>query len=92
LPLALLRLGDEAGAITGTEWEVAQLEPEACVTAWKKEGNPKPPDVDCKEVGDPLIRSGSELFWKDDFDVYYDETLLGSCEKKEPVCRFTVSF
>ncbi len=89
-PLAGLRLGEGEGAIDGADWGVDRLESEACVTAWKSEGNPKPAPVTCREVGEALIRSGAGIFWKDDFEVYFEGELLGSCEKKETTCEFTV--
>jgi hypothetical protein len=79
-PLALLRLGNGRRAVQGTEWGVAQLEPGACVTAWKDGGNPQPPDVTCQQVGERLIRRGPERFWKDPFMVFYDDAEIGICD------------
>jgi serine/threonine protein kinase len=82
-PLALLRLGSGRRLIQGTEWGLTQLEPGACVTAWKDTGNPQPPDVSCQEAGERLIRKGPERFWKDPFEVFYDDAQVGICDAPE---------
>jgi serine/threonine protein kinase len=82
-PLALLRLGDEAGAINGTEWNLELLDSGACVTVWADEGNPKPPRVTCTEVGQQLTRPKVERFWEKAFNVYYQEQLVGICDKNQ---------
>jgi serine/threonine protein kinase len=82
-PLAPLRLGDEAGAITGTEWNLELLDSGACVTAWADEGNPKPPKVTCTEVAQRLTRSRGERFWQGAFNVYYQEQLVGVCDRNQ---------
>ena len=69
-PLAFLQLGDGNGAIQGIDWGMEFLEPGSCVTAWKDGGNPQPPSVDCQQVGERLIRDGSNRFWKDAFGVF----------------------
>jgi hypothetical protein len=79
-PLAPLRLGDEQGAISGTEWGVEILEPGQCVAVWKDSGNPKLPDVKCELVGARLTRDGPRRFWKSAFKVFYGQ-------KAEFVCR-----
>jgi len=82
-PLALLRVGDEAGAINGTEWNLELLDSGACVTAWADGGNPKPPKVTCTEVGQRLTRPRGERFWQKAFNVYYQEQLVGVCDRNQ---------
>ncbi|HXV41817.1 MAG TPA: hypothetical protein VEC96_02035, partial [Anaerolineae bacterium] len=88
-PLAPLRLGDEAGAISGTEWGLELLDSEACVTAWEGEGNPKPPNVNCTQVGPPLTRVGKDRFWREAFNIYYQEQLIDVCDNNR--CSITIS-
>ncbi len=89
-PLVQLRLGDRRGAIDGAEWGIDMLENGACVTAWKDSGKPKPPGkVTCTQVGTRLIRDGSGRFWKDAFNVYYSEELIGVCRSER--CSFNVA-
>jgi serine/threonine protein kinase len=83
-PLDPLRLGSGDEAIQGTEWGLDQLAPGECVTAWKDGGNPKPPDVDCSQVGERVMRQRSDRFWKDQFDVFYDGEQVGACNPPEP--------
>ncbi len=82
-PLGPLRLGDGAGAINGPEWEIELLESGACVAAWKDSGNPKPPKVECVEVGKHLTRPDEEIFWQDEFNIYYNEQLVGICDRNQ---------
>lgn len=82
-PLNALRLGKGKKTIQGTEWAIGQLAPGSCVTAWKDSGNPKPPDVDCNEVGTQLTREGSDRFWKGKFDIFYNDEKIGTCDPKK---------
>ena len=79
-PLNPLRLGSGKGVIEGKAWELEQLAPGACVTVWKDTGNPKAPNVECSQVGVKVTRKGSERFWKDPFDIFYEGEQVGSCE------------
>lgn len=78
-PLASLHLGRGEAAIQGSAWGLDQLEPGSCVTVWKDTGNPKPPDIDCTQVGPRLTREGSERFWKNRFDIIYNGTQIAVC-------------
>ncbi len=64
------------------------LQPDACVTAWKDGGNPRPADRDCNQVGTHLIRHGPERFWKSTFNVYYAQDLVATCDTES--CAVTV--
>ncbi len=81
-PLALLRLENKDGAIVGTEWGVGQLQPGACVTIFKANGDPKLPDVECERVGLEVTREGSERFWGKKFDIFYDGQPIDECDPK----------
>jgi serine/threonine protein kinase len=88
LPLAPLRLGNDKGAVDGTEWGMAMLEKDVCVAVWKDKGEPRPPDgLICNQVGENLPRRDKEeVFWKSAFDVYYDGEMIGTCEKEQKKC------
>jgi serine/threonine protein kinase len=88
LPLAPLRLGNDKGAVDGTEWGIAMLEKDVCVAVWKDKGEPKPPDgLICNQVGENLPRRDKEeVFWKSAFGVYYDGEMIGTCEKEQKKC------
>lgn len=88
-PLGPLRLASGSGAIQGTEWNLGQLAPGDCVTAWKDGGNPRPPDVDCNQVGVRVIRQGPDRFWKNQFDVFYDDQQVGVCNPQECLIEIT---
>jgi hypothetical protein len=92
LPLAPLRLGDDEGAVTGTDWVVAMLEKDACVTIWKDKGEPRPPDgLTCNQVGENLTRRDKkEQFWKSSFNIYYNGQVVGACEKEQKECVFNI--
>ncbi len=86
-PLASLRLGDDEGAVQGTEWGLLQLESDACVGLRKDKGDPKEPeDLDCELTGARLTREGKAIFWKEAFNVYLGDQLLGACKKKPKEC------
>ena len=78
--------------LVGEEWEISNLRTEQCVTVWKQEGNPKAPQgVECEIVGERLERSGKEKFWDSDFEVYYQDRLVGDCEKGQTRCELEIS-
>ncbi len=78
-PLSALRLGEGQGAISGVEWGVDVLLPGQCVAAWKDNGKPKSPDVDCDMVGANLTRGKADRFWKSSFAVFYGEQAVLTC-------------
>ena len=93
IPLAGLRLGDGGSAITGASWGLESLESSGCVTAWKEKGNPEPPvGLSCIEVGERLTRGGPDLFWRSDFNVYYNGGQVGICLQSESQCSFKVEY
>ena len=92
VPLAPLRLGDDEGAVTGTDWVVAMLEKDACVAIWKDKGEPRLPDgLTCNQVGEDLTRRDKkEQFWKSLFNIYYNGQVVGACEKERKECVFNI--
>jgi hypothetical protein len=89
LPLNLIQLGTDQGKVLGEEWKVDLLMPGQCVGVWKEGSLPFPPaNIKCKIVGEQLKRSGSSSFWKSEFNVYYHDLLVGTCNKDQAVCEF----
>jgi hypothetical protein len=85
-PLAQLTLSNDKGGITGTVWSTATLESGACVV-WGKKENPKlPKKVKCELVSEYLVDYKGKPFWESEFDVYYGEEKIGSCEKDPDEC------
>ena len=39
--------------------------------------------MQCQEVGERIYRKGPERFWDRDYNVYYDDTLLATCKRRE---------
>ena len=90
-PLAPLRLGDGKNAINGTDWEIDELQNEACVTAWKDTRKSQPPEgITCDQVGKSLTCGKRERFWKESFNVYYDKELIGTCKKDQTQCPISI--
>jgi hypothetical protein len=89
-PLEPLRLGDDGdeGVVYGADWGIDVLEKDACVTVWKDENEPRPPDeLECNRVGERLVRRDKdERFWRSAFNVYYGEEKVGTCEKQQENC------
>lgn len=91
LPLAPLYLGNKEGAINGDAWGIEVLESGACVTLWKDGGQPKAPDkLECTQVGERLIRSGKDIFWKNPFNVSYNEFQVGTCVARPKECPVSI--
>jgi serine/threonine protein kinase len=87
LALSPLQLGDDAGQVSGADWGEPTLANGECVTVWKDDGDPHPPEsVLCKTVGERLTRGKGDRFWRSTFDVYYDGGLIGTCEKDRKHC------
>jgi hypothetical protein len=59
---------------------------------WKDGGNPKAPDITCTQVGSRLTRDGQTRFWKDLFNVYFNDVLVKTCDKKETESGCIVTF
>ncbi len=89
LPLAPLALG--RGAVQGTEWGVPLLYPADCVVVWKdtRDEPEQPHWLDCRAVGEVLIRGGKDRFWRTAFDVTYDGADVGSCGRNQDECAIT---
>lgn|GEM_PF-1764113 len=90
LPLPPLRVGDR-GAINGTDWGLDTLDSQECVVAWKDDRDDSQMQVDgCTRVGVLVTRRGPDRFWREDFDVYYDEVLVGTCSRDHESCSITL--
>lgn len=80
LPLAQLTFGKDKGKLSGGEWGIDILQPGQCVTVIKAEGHPSPPTgLQCNLVGKVLSRGGPNKFWDSQFDVYYKNVFIASC-------------
>jgi cytoskeletal protein RodZ len=100
-PMTRLSLRKGKESINGEEWRVESLASGACVTAWKEEGGgnrkdndkkaPQAPEgVTCNPVGERLTRKGKERFWKETFEVYFDQAQVGTCQKNQDICPITI--
>jgi tRNA A-37 threonylcarbamoyl transferase component Bud32 len=89
-PLAALQLGSGDRWLNGNDWGVATLGNGECVSAWKDKGKPKAPDVTCNELS-RLTLEGKQRFWKDAFEIRYQEQLLQTCGKDEKSCTVTIT-
>jgi hypothetical protein len=88
LPPLNLKEGKEGKkSIQGTAWGVDVLQPGECVIAVKDTGNPKLPEVECKEVGERLVVGRGDRLWDKDFDVYYGITKIDTCDKDDDKCE-----
>jgi hypothetical protein len=93
-PLELLSLGDDKQGIDGPEWGVVNLESGACVGVWKEnEGNARyrPEDLNCRIVGNLLLRDRRGWFGEKLFVVIYDRVQFGVCEKNQGQCLVTIA-
>lgn len=104
-PITRLSLGKGKENIDGEAWRVKSLASGTCVTAWKEEGEgngkgrgngnnkkaPQAPEgVTCSPVGERLTRKGKERFWKETFEVYFDQAQVGTCPKNQDICPITI--
>jgi len=91
-PLGLLRLGNGQGAIQSTEWGVDRLASGECVSAWKdNQDRDLPKGLNCKVVGERLVREGKDRFWKETFEIFYNDVRIGTCEKDQTECPISLS-
>jgi predicted Ser/Thr protein kinase len=81
---------DEEATLEGTAWGVAMLQPGDCVTVWKEQGNPQPPNVSCNQVGERLEVNNRERFWRNEFAVFYDGERVGECGGNQQQCTVTI--
>ncbi len=87
-PLRPLRLGDGEFAVNGVDWDVEMLESNGCVAVWKEKGSPRlPKELKCDLFDENVPRrEKEERFWEKAFGIYYDEKLIGICEKDQERC------
>lgn len=72
----------------GAGWGISTLRPGECVSIWKNKGNPRGPNVDCVEIGDRVEMEPSEAFWKEPFEVIFQNTVIFTCPRNG--CEFLV--
>jgi hypothetical protein len=89
-PLELLRVGDGASAVLGSEWGVEVLQPGECVTVWRVGGNPQAPDVSCTLVGTRITRSATDRFNVLALTFYFDNRLITICEEERCFVRISL--
>jgi serine/threonine protein kinase len=92
LPLLPLRLGDGNRSVSGVMWGRSTLGPGQCVTIWKEEGRPQPPNVQCEQVGSPLQIPSRDLVWNNNYTVYYNGRPFAECGRRTNTCAFTIAF
>jgi serine/threonine protein kinase len=88
LPLSSITLSNDIGELNGDEWGIPLLEPGECVAVWKDARDPQPPEgLTCEPLGEQLIRTRDEIFWKQAFVVYYEGEQIGDCAEKPEACE-----
>ena len=93
VPLAKLLFEAKKNKLTGDEWEIEILQPGECVTVLKSESKSGTPVVaQCKLVGKLLTRGGPNKFLDAAFDVYFQDTLVTSCELKKGLCDLEFNY
>lgn len=96
-PLPLLRLGEGNRALNGSEWELNNLAAGECVLVRQTSNDDEddspnlPNDLDCNLVGPRLQRGGPNRFWRNDFNIYYDDELIGRCPDNEEICQVVIT-
>jgi hypothetical protein len=88
VPLPAFFFNDGNHTFDGSEWGISTLGPGECVTIWKNRGNPRSPNVDCNEVGDRVTMEPGEEFWKEPFDIIFQNTFVTTCPRNG--CEFSV--
>lgn len=86
LPLGPLQLGTSRAAIPGEAWGVYDLEPGDCVVAVRWQRRPRlPAETGCRILA-LLEGSPNASLWNRDFDVLYNNELVGVCREEEDTC------
>ena len=92
IPLAQLRFESDKGKLSGDEWEIDVLKPGQCVFVLKKPGRSEPAKGEqCEIVGKQLTRSANSKFWDDEFDVFFQNVRVDSCDLKDDPCELKFS-
>jgi len=91
-PLSGLSLGNDTAMLDGARWQIDQLTNGTCVTVWKeKQRQQLPKAVQCQIVGQRLQLKKDEIFWKGTFQVYYEGSLVSTCEDYQQPCSVTIT-
>jgi len=94
LPVELLEFGENSRAIAGEEWEVPELQPGECLAAWSDGRNPPvPKDLECRRVGENVLRTGNRRFWIRSYDVFFNDQSIATCDTRDEPCilQFSVA-
>ena len=83
-----LTVGEGPNRVPGDDWDVRTLQPGRCVAVWEKGRRPPVPEgLECDWTGDDLRRTGTDRFWLETFNVFFDNQLIGVCEKEQAFCE-----
>ncbi len=88
LPFRLgpLRVGRDDDAIVGSELGPAALDPGQCLIVMNPVKRPHfPENLQC-DLLMVIQRQPETTFWKDGFEVFYDDTPVGECRRNEDAC------
>ncbi len=91
--LESLRLKGKNGSIDGSEWGAGLFLPGDCLRAVSKEEaeDRLPKGFTCSaDAGQPVLRQGKNVFWKDAFTVSFMDMSAGECKKNASSCSFEV--
>jgi hypothetical protein len=90
VPIRPLQLGTRRDAIPGAAWGVDDLEPGDCLVALRLTRRPRvPSETGCRVTG-VLEGSPDANLWNKDFEVFFNDQLVGVCEKDEDTCRIQI--
>lgn len=95
-PLRTLQLvGDKNKGVSGMDWDVNNLESEACVGAWKEAGKNAnydlPKGVNCRLVGRKITQKKKDWFGDGAFEVSYNGASFGTCGRDQNQCSITLT-
>ncbi len=91
LPLERVQLGNPPNYIRGQEWELSALQPGECVSVRTKRAKDKQlKGPDCELVGIGLVIDENKPFWTSQFNIYFEDNFVESCESGLDVCEFRI--
>jgi hypothetical protein len=91
-PLSGLSMGSDNTMLDGARWRIDRLANGTCVTLWKeKQRQELPKAVQCQVVGQRLQLKKDQIFWQGTFQIYYEGSLVGTCEDYQQPCSVTIT-
>lgn len=88
LLLPAFEIWDNDIELEGEEWEVEELQPDQCVLAWERDGNPQlPDDLECEIVGEIVERQGRMKFWTRTMNIRYNDEKIAECRTRDEICE-----